>query len=297
MGKVSEALEKAVSEDYVVPAPERVKVTHEANPSGMNTDGSGQEKDDLNRREFLSDSFMEEMTRWDDRLRMSTDPASPVAEIFRRLRAKILHPDNGTPPRVILVTSVGPEEGKGFVCANLGVALAQGLEHHALIVDCDLRKPALAKLFGSSNEVGLVDYLKDKVKIEKLIRKTSLPKLSIIPGGKPPKNPAELLDSKLMVALVDELKTRYDDRFILFDTPPNIVASETSILAQKVDGVVLVVRWGGAGRDQVRSLVNLIGKEKIIGIVFNAFEENMLERYLKKKGYKYDSYYSYSNYK
>lgn len=296
MGKVSEALEKAIPEEIVVRAPGKVLV-REASHSGMNTGGFEQEKIDVRRRDFLTDTILGEKGHWDERLSMSTDPDSPVAEFFRRLRSKILHPVTGAPPRVILVTSVGPEEGKGFVCANLGVALAQGLEHHALIVDCDLRRPALAKLFGLSNEVGLVDYLQDKVEIEKLIRKTSLPKLSIVPGGKPPKNPAELLDSKLMIALVDELRMRYDDRFILFDTPPNIVASETSVLAQKVDGVVLVVRWGGAGREQVKSLVELIGKEKIIGIVFNAFEENMLDRYLKKKGYKYDSYYSYSNYK
>lgn len=296
MGKLSRALEKALSDETVVTPAEKMEV-RKTDITGMNGAGPGEEKNVTGPRgERLPDILTGDTGRWDERIRISTDSSSPLAESFRRLRSKIVHPEGDAPLRTILVTSVGPEEGKGFVCANLGVALAQGLEHHALIVDCDLRRPSMAENFGLPNEVGLVDYLRDKVSITHLIRKTGLAKLSVIPSGRPPQNPAELLDSKAMTQLIDEVKTRYDDRFIIFDSPPNIVASETMILAQKVDGVVLVVRWGRAGRQQVKDLVEMIGKEKIVGIVFNAYEENLIEKYFKKQGYRYDSYYTYSKY-
>lgn len=234
-------------------------------------------------------------SHWDERLSTTTDQKSPIAETFNRLRSKILHPPTKTtPPRTILLTSVSPGEGKGFVCANLGIALARGMSHHALLVDCDLRKPSLAGLFGQFDDRGLSDYLQNNAKLPDLIRKTGMPKLSFIAGGPPPGNPAELLDSKKMIVLIRELASRYDDRFILFDTPPSVVASETRVLAQYVDGVIVVVRWGESDRQEVKQLIETIGRDKILGIVFNAYEVNQLEKFMtKRKLYgKYSGYYS-----
>ncbi|MDA3785451.1 MAG: hypothetical protein PF568_00915, partial [Deltaproteobacteria bacterium] len=159
---------------------------------------------------------------WEDHLFLATEPQSPIAERFRRLRGTILHPPSGKRPKTILITSLVAGEGKGFVCANLGYAIAEEMEHHALMVDCDFRRPNLAKMFGVANQTGLVDYLQDKVDLSLLIRKTGQPKLSLLPSGRPPQNPAEILTSSKIISVIDELAERYQDRVILFDSSPTV---------------------------------------------------------------------------
>jgi len=223
---------------------------------------------------------------WDERLLLSCEQYSPFAENFRRLRGAILYPPKGARPKTILVTSLLPDEGKGFVCANLGVSLSREMEHHALMVDCDFRRPTLAPMFGLSNDVGLVDHLRDGIDLENLIRQTGQPKLSLLPSGKPPENPSELLASKRLIPFIDNLAARYDDRIMLFDSPPGIVASETNILAKRVDGVVLVIRWGKGDKDLVKKFVEEIGPNKIIGTVFNACEKRLVVPFLsQQQGY------------
>ena len=118
--------------------------------------------------------------QWDERLAHVSSVSAEFAESFRVLRSRILHPHNDRPvPRTIMVTSALPKEGKSFVSANLGITLAQGVDQHSLLVDCDLRIPTLAGLFGVSRETGLVDYLEGDRGIVDLIKKTSIEKLSI----------------------------------------------------------------------------------------------------------------------
>lgn len=222
---------------------------------------------------------------WDERLTVATGTSSPIAESFRRLRNKILHPSTGEPPRSILVTSVAPEDGKSFVCANLGVTMAQGLEQYALMVGCDFRKPSLALLFGLQNETGLVNYLRDGTDLAQLIRSVGFQRLSIIPSGPPPINPAELLDSGKMTAMIKEVVNRYSDRLVILDSPPVQAASETIVLARHVDAIVLVVRWGRSGREQVKQFVELVGESKIIGIVFNAVKVSKVDERLSGRYY------------
>ncbi len=230
--------------------------------------------------------------QWDERLTHVSSASAEIAESFRVLRSRILHPHDDRPvPRTIMVTSALPKEGKSFVTANLGIALAQGVDQHSLLVDCDLRLPTLAGLFGVSRDAGLVDYLQGSSGIVDLIQKTSVNKLSILPSGKPPANPAELLGSARMHDLVDELAARYEDRFIIFDSPPSQVASESIVLSQVVDGVVLVVRHGTSGSAAVKKVIEEIGLEKIIGIIFNGHRRNILSSALL-----YKSDYSYGGY-
>ena len=232
--------------------------------------------------------------RWDQRLRLSTNLRSPFLEKFRTVLAPILYKSSDQQPQKIMVTSVMPGEGKGFICANLGVGISQAIEYHALLVDCDLRRPTLAQLFGLTNETGLVDHLQDNVDLSLLIRKTGQPKLSILPSGKPPQNPSELLSSSRMATLINELAERYPDRIILFDTPPSMVASETNVLATHLDGVILVVRHGAAPKKDVKKFVDALGPENILGLVYNAYPENRIETFLNKRmkyGYDYNNYY------
>lgn len=231
--------------------------------------------------------------RWEERLTRAINFSPATSEAFRVLRAKILLPPDGRPsPRTILVTSVFPQEGKSFVTANLGIKLAQGIDQHALLVDCDLRLPVLAGLFGIEKSPGLSDYLKNIEELPALIRKTSMDKLSILTSGIPPVNPAELLGSMRMNNLVAELSRRYPDRFVVFDCPPLMVASEAMTLSQVVDGVVLVVRQGISTKALLEKAIADIGKERILGIVFNDHQSNPLSSRLLGKGYSsYGNYY------
>jgi len=232
-------------------------------------------------------------TEWDERLSKVASSSNKTAESFRVLRSKILLPQDGRPaPRTIMVTSALPREGKSFVSANLGIALAKGMDQHSLVIDCDLRAPSLAPLFGIPFEQGLVDYLQGKDELSSFIRKTSLEKLSILASGLPPSNPAELLSSGRMHKLVEELAGRYPDRYVIFDTPPLEVASETQVLSQAVDGVVLVVRQGVSNRSLIEKFIADIGKEKIIGVIFNGHKSNFIyTRLVDKSHYYYGKYY------
>jgi exopolysaccharide/PEP-CTERM locus tyrosine autokinase len=224
---------------------------------------------------------------WDERLFKAVHNDAYIPEIFKTLRSHILHPLDGKPvPRTIMVTSAIPKEGKSFVTANLGISLAQGMDQYALLVDCDLRRPALAPLFGLSKSSGLVDYLREDAELSDLIVKTSVDKLSLLPSGEPPVNPAELLSSSRMSSLVQELSARYEDRIIIFDSPPFYVASESTVLSRQVDGVLLVVRSGGAGKPQIQMMLDTVGADRVIGVVFNAYTTNIVERSLMK-GYGY----------
>jgi exopolysaccharide/PEP-CTERM locus tyrosine autokinase len=215
--------------------------------------------------------------QWDNRLVLSTSTTGAVAESIRALRTRVLHPSEGQIPRSLLITSASPGEGKSFVCANLGISLAQGVDNHCLLVDCDLRQPTQHVLFGLENNAGLSDYLQHKKELPELLVPSGIEKLSILQAGPRSINPAELLGSASMASLVDELAQRYDDRIVLFDSPPLHAASETAILAQHVDGVILVVRYGVSRREYVKTLVEAIGREKIVGVVFNAYKSNMLD--------------------
>lgn len=225
--------------------------------------------------------------QWDKRLFHAVNDDIYLPEVFKMLRSRILHPkDGGTVPKTVMVTSAVPKEGKSFVTANLGISLAHGMDQHSLLVDCDLRKPTLGPLFGMKTPMGLVDYLRDQKDLSTLISKTSMKKLSILTSGKPAINPAELLSSARMHALVEELSSRYEDRIIIFDTPPILIAAETNVLAGQVDTVILVVRQGGASSVEVQKAVDLIGAERILGIVFNDRIINYFERKITK-GYGY----------
>ena len=281
MGKVFKALSKAGADIRPVAGPPAAKNDqHAADQPGNHKKKSGSTGDlPGSSSSYATDSG------WDERLVEAIDNSPGVAESFRRLRARILHPAEGKPARSILVTSAAPGEGKSFVCANLGVVMAHGVSQHALLVDCDLRRPGLAHFFGLEHGTGLVDHLRDGTDLSSLIRKTGLDRLSLIPAGTPPENPSELLSSQGMSDLLQEVINRYQDRFIILDSPPAQAASETAVLAQHVDKVVLVVKWGSSGREQVKKLVEQIGREKILGVVFNAFEMNILDKRLQGEGY------------
>lgn len=210
----------------------------------------------------------------DSRLSSFMEPYCAAVECFKMLRTKILVSNSGSRPRTIMVTSPQPLDGKTMVSANLAISIAQGINEHVMLVDCDLRGPSLHRLLGLNRHEGIREYLERGTSVAPYLVKTPVKKLTLLSAGKPPQNPSELLSSEKMRLLVEELKARYEDRYIIFDATPAQFAAETAFLASMMDGVLLVVRSGKTARDRALEAIENIGRERIFGLVFNASNES-----------------------
>lgn len=290
MAKISKALDKANNVDIHQPREVQEVLAVQEVQEVQQVAPSRPRKERYAEKHQLAKSLS---GKWDERLYKAVNDSNYLPEVFKTLRARILHPQDGeSVPKTIMITSAVPKEGKSFVSANLAISLAYGMDQHSLLVDCDLRRPALARMFGLDNSVGLVDFLRDNVALPELIAKTPVETLSILTSGTSPANPAELLGSTRMAALVEELSGRYEDRIIIFDSPPMLVAAESSVLAGQVDAVILVVRQSCSGKVQIQKTIDIIGMDKIMGIVFNDQSINPLQKSIVKGyGYYHGSYY------
>jgi len=215
-------------------------------------------------------------------------PGSLGAEQFRRLRTHVLKLNILDPPKTIMVTSAIAGEGKTFVAANLAAGIAHDLHFHALLVDCDIRNPSLSQWFSIRNGNGLSDYLVGRRQLPELLMKTEMEKLSILTGGSAQEKPAELIGSRKMEAMVYELKSRYNDRYIIFDATPLLVTTEPEVLARLVDGILIVVRANVTPRETVKQAIASLDPKKILGFVLNDVEfksSGLSSRYFGSDGY------------
>ncbi|HKV41284.1 MAG TPA: polysaccharide biosynthesis tyrosine autokinase, partial [Blastocatellia bacterium] len=217
---------------------------------------------------------------------VSIDNHSSAAEAYRSLRTSVLLSSAGHPPKILLVTSGQPGEGKTTTVVNTAISLAQ-LGSEVLIIDADLRRPNIHKVFNTNATNGLSSYLSRDVDVDTLIQKQQFSHLSILPSGPVPPNPTELISSDRMRDLLGHLSERYDH--ILIDSPPLINVTDPVILSTMVDGVVLVISWGKSTRDTARRVrAELIGVgAKIFGVVLNNVD-------FRRDGY--DDYYYYRYY-
>ena len=222
--------------------------------------------------------------RLDPMLVSLLDPQSVIAEQFKMLRAKIFTQKMGHGPLTIMVTSPQALDGKSMVSANLAVAIAQGINEYVLLVDCDLRRPAQQRLFGLQAGQGLREYLEVGTSVGPYLQKTTVQKLTLLPAGQPPPNPTELLSSEKMGQLIEELKNRYQDRHIIFDTAPASFAAESSFLSAMTDGILLVVRSGKTGLQTLMEAAGHLQRDKILGVVFNGYSKahKDYEKYYRK---------------
>ena len=209
----------------------------------------------------------------DPRLVCLQDPNSPAAESFKILRSKLIANSSRELRRAIMITSSEPEDGKSLVAANLALSIARGINHHVLLMDTDLRVPQLHSLLGIQAKHGLREYLTNGSTLAPYLFKTPARKLTLLPAGRPSESPSELLSSEKMRQLVTELKGRYPDRFLILDSPPINFVAETASLTAMVDAVILVVRSGKTARESTQNAITTIGRERILGVVFNASEE------------------------
>ena len=231
----------------------------------------------------------------DSKLVSFFQPGSIVAEQFRKLRTYLIRPGSENPPRTILVTSAFSGEGKSLVAINLAISIAIELHSHAVLVDCDLRNPTLSRWFGYEKAKGLSDYLLSKAELPELLVKTQIDKLTLLCGGSTQDNPVELIGSHKMDALVEELRARYEDRYIILDSSPILATTEPNVLNKIVDGILFVVRAGITPRESVQQAIKLLEKDKIMGVVLNDLEfksAGLHSRYFGTNRY----YYNYHHY-
>lgn len=219
-------------------------------------------------------------------------PQSFEAEQFKILRTHIFFPLSGKVPRIIAITSAVPEEGKSFVAANFAVSIARELDRSVLLIDCDLRKPSIHKLFGFKNNLpGLSEYLSKNIELSSVMFQTNVQKLTIIAGGSPVDNSSELLSSDRMAAMLRKVSQNQGDRFVILDTSPVNITAEAVALSNYVDGILLVTRLGYTPKTHLKELLKVMDREKIIGSVLNHVDMRSFTQYEYKKYRKkyYDS--------
>ncbi len=211
------------------------------------------------------------------------DNKSIASEEYNKLRSLIVELTHGKEFRnTLLISSSITEEGKSLTALNLAIALAKGYDHTVLLVDTDLRRPSLHKLLGLKPEVGLIQCLRDNVPLSQALVKTGIGKLVFLPAGGTVAKPVELLSSNRMKEVVNELKNRYPERYVIFDTPPVLPFADAQVLAPTVDGVLFVVREGRAKAHEIQKALQTLQGTKLLGTVYNDAHS-----YVKKRDYYY----------
>jgi capsular exopolysaccharide synthesis family protein len=218
------------------------------------------------------------------------DPRANAVETVRTVRTNVLFSFTNAGPKALVITSPGPLEGKTFITANLALTLAQ-MGRRVLLVDGDLRKPRLHKIFGKRSKPGLSDLISGNCTLCEAAKDTQVKDLKFLPSGKAPPNPSEILGCNRMQDFVAQCMASFD--FVLFDTPPVLSVTDASALAGSIDGTVVVLKAGETKRGNARRALEQLKAidSNVLGVVLNQvdFKKN---RYY----YNYDTSYYYGHY-
>ena len=221
------------------------------------------------------------------------NPKSPVSEAYRILRTNIQFSSLDKPIHTLLVTSANPSEGKSTTAANLAAVMAQ-TGQKVVLIDTDLRRPVIHKVFDVPNNLGLTNALltpPDASTLQHLIQPTQVKNLSVLTSGPLPPNPSELLGSRRMADLIEALKSMAD--IIIFDSPPALAVTDSAVLARQLDGVLLVVDSGETREPLARRAAEELGKvgAHILGVALNRLSPTNTDGYY----YYYHRYYGDSD--
>jgi len=212
-------------------------------------------------------------------------PRFAISEVYRTIRTSILFAKSESPPQSIAFSSAVPQEGKSATVTNMAISFSQ-LENRVLVIDGDMRRPRLHKIFKVRNMRGLSTYLTGKAALEEVVHETSIENIWLLPSGPHPPNPTELLNSKKMKELMKEVREKFDT--ILVDSPPALAVTDPVIISSLSDCTVLVIRAGKTPRKSFLSAIEEIKKASapIVGVVFN-------EMKVRKNGYYPTNYHHY----
>jgi protein-tyrosine kinase len=197
---------------------------------------------------------------------------SPELEPYRILRTQIIKRIQERGGNTIMITSPLPGEGKTLTAVNLAFTFAREFKQTVLLVDCDLRRQQVHLMLGYDSDKGVIDYLLRDVPMNELIVWPGIEKLTVISGGGTVQESSELLGSPRMQALVASMKDRYPDRYVLFDVPPVLSAADALVFAPFVDHILLVVQAGKTSVPDVKRALQLLPREKVLGIVLNRMD-------------------------
>ncbi|MFH0925722.1 MAG: CpsD/CapB family tyrosine-protein kinase [bacterium] len=213
-----------------------------------------------------------EIDAFDKHIVSLLEPTSVAAEQYRVVRTFILKAGKDDLKRVFLISSAMHGEGKTLTALNLAISIVRGLQETVLLIDADFRNPTLSRLLGMNKvDRGIIQYLTTNGELGDFILKTSISKLNILIPERIPENPSELIGSEKMANLLKEVRCRYENRYIIIDSPPLFPVSDSIILSALVDGVILVARAQSTPREQINEAIEKIeNKENILGIVINS---------------------------
>lgn len=197
-------------------------------------------------------------------------PDSYVAEQFRALRGRIDSMGSVGELRSVMVSSAMPGEGKTTAAVNLAIVTGLSLDRRVLLVDCDLRRPAIHRVLGIQPVTGIAEVLDGKAEPDAAITRVEGANLDVLPVRGRPHNPSELLGSPRMVELMKDLATRYDRIFL--DTPAALGLPDARSVSEFCDGIVLVVRAGSTRQEDAETVLEILGRQRVLGIVLNGAE-------------------------
>lgn len=287
MSKIADALEKAKKEGVL-----------ERTAGGADVPGLRPTTGDLSSRRDVrrapggpvgARELDPEMLRGvDDHLEALHKPMSVVSEQYRAIRSRLERLNSNGRLQLLAVTSAVKGEGKSVTAANIAVVLAQDATRRVLLVDADLRRPKVQRLFGLEDGPGLAEYLQETATWEDVVRPTAFFGLTVLTAGAAVAHPSELLASAQFEGFAAEARARFD--LVVVDTPPLYPISDVNFLAEAVDGVVLVVRAHRTSRAIIRVAAEALPAQKLLGTVLNR-AENLSAGYGYNSGYYYKGYY------
>ncbi len=195
------------------------------------------------------------------------------SQTFRTLRTQIIQKMRDNNWRSLGITSPSEGEGKSLVAANLAVALAMEVNQTVLLVDLDLKKPALGELFDIQTELGFYDYLKGEAKLEDILVNPGIDRLVVVPGRGTIYNSSEIVSGPKMVSFFNETKMRYKSRIVLFDMPPVLPSDDVMSAIGNIDCSLLVLEDGKNSEKDIVRAVRQMQKTPLLGSVVNKFHK------------------------
>ncbi|MGO9313988.1 MAG: polysaccharide biosynthesis tyrosine autokinase [Syntrophobacteraceae bacterium] len=198
------------------------------------------------------------------------DEDNRVAEQFKMLRTLLFNRTRSHGWSTIQITGFDAGEGKSLIATNLAISIARDSRQTTLLVDLDFRNPSVHTLLGLDPEVpGLTSFFADEAGLEEILINPGIEGLTVLPAGGRVLQAPELMGSSRMEALVKELKERYEDRYIIFDTPPMNGFPDALVFSEYVDSIIMVARAGHTSRTSVEHAMDMVPREKVLGLIFN----------------------------
>ncbi len=234
---------------------------------------------------FLPGTIISKEEAYSSRIIAHFDPKDPIVESYRNIRTSLLFTfTSGDPLQAFVISSPNPSEGKSLTTSNLATVFAQSGKK-TLIIDTDLRRPVIHKIFGLPKSPGITDVLVGQTDWNEAIHQTDIDNLFVLPAGTSPPNPGEMIGSPRMTEILDILKENMD--YVILDTPPVVAAIDAAVLGAKTQGIILVLNMEETKRDSAKFSIEQIQRagSKVLGGLLNNVDVN------RRYGYYYNQYY------